>query len=129
MQHPWFVHAGASGDDDEDAAVAADMSHVVARLEAFAGMSRMKRLALAVLCHTVTDRHVTRLKVRWAGGADAVAASVLQLVLSRGQSAHTHVHVRVRLPLSTPTHLQSTALRAPPCRRPSIRWTRTATAT
>lgn len=40
------------------------MTHVVARLEAFAGMSRMKRLALVVLCHTVTDRHISRLKVR-----------------------------------------------------------------
>jgi hypothetical protein len=27
------------------------------------GMSRMKRLALVVLCHTVTDRHIMRLKV------------------------------------------------------------------
>jgi hypothetical protein len=40
------------------------MVNVVARLEAFAGMSRMKRLALVVLCHTVTDKHLTRLKVR-----------------------------------------------------------------
>lgn len=39
------------------------MTNVVARLEAFAGMSRMKRLALVVLCHTVTDRHLLRLKV------------------------------------------------------------------
>lgn len=39
------------------------MVNMVARLEAFAGMSRMKRLALVVLCHTVTDAHLTRLKV------------------------------------------------------------------
>lgn len=39
------------------------MTNVVARLEAFAGMSRMKRLALVVLCHTVTDKHLLRLKV------------------------------------------------------------------
>lgn len=46
-----------------ETAAPASMSHVVARLEAFAGMSRMKRLALAVLCHTVTDKHLARLKV------------------------------------------------------------------
>ena len=52
----------ADGSELESVAPAS-MVNVVARLEAFAGMSRMKRLALVVLCHTVTDRHMTRLKV------------------------------------------------------------------
>jgi hypothetical protein len=61
LDHPWFSHAG---EDGQNAVLPeGNMSHVVARLEAFAGMSRMKRLALSLLCHTVTDRHITRLKV------------------------------------------------------------------
>jgi hypothetical protein len=60
------AHARTTTDRGEEleAAAPASMSHVVARLEAFAGMSRMKRLALVVLCHTVTDKHLTRLRVR-----------------------------------------------------------------
>jgi calcium-dependent protein kinase len=61
LEHPWFSQAGEDGQGS--VLPEGNMSHVVARLEAFAGMSRMKRLALAVLCHTVTDRHITRLKV------------------------------------------------------------------
>jgi calcium-dependent protein kinase len=61
LEHPWFSQAGEEGQGS--LLPEGNMSHVVARLEAFAGMSRMKRLALAVLCHTVTDRHITRLKV------------------------------------------------------------------
>lgn len=66
LNHPWFHQpAEAAGDSELEGAAAAsrNMTHVVARLEAFAGMSRMKRLALVVLCHTVTDRHISRLKV------------------------------------------------------------------
>eukprot|EP00775_Hariotina_reticulata_P010807 gene10807-10963_t len=74
LKHPWFRAAVEGGADEVEGAAAAagNMSHVVARLEAFAGtscftakilsMSRMKRLALVVLCHTVTDRHIMRLK-------------------------------------------------------------------
>jgi hypothetical protein len=62
LEHPWFSQAGEDGTGS--VLPEGNMSHVVARLEAFAGMSRMKRLALSILCHTVTDRHITRLKVR-----------------------------------------------------------------
>jgi calcium-dependent protein kinase len=62
LEHPWFSQAGEDGQGS--VLPEGNMSHVVARLEAFAGMSRMKRLALSILCHTVTDRHITRLKVR-----------------------------------------------------------------
>lgn len=65
LEHSWFSQTEAAADGP--AAAAGNMSHVVARLEAFAGMSRMKRLALVVLCHTVTDRHIIRLKVRHSG--------------------------------------------------------------
>lgn len=37
---------------------------MVKRLKAFAGMSRMKRLALVVLARTLTDNDVKRLRVR-----------------------------------------------------------------
>lgn len=37
--------------------------HMVKRLRAFAGMSRMKRLALVVLARTLTDNDVKRLRV------------------------------------------------------------------
>ncbi|WIA37170.1 hypothetical protein OEZ86_014127 [Tetradesmus obliquus] len=60
LEHPWFSQAGEDG--QASLLPEGNMSHVVARLEAFAGMSRMKRLALSLLCHTVTDRHITRLK-------------------------------------------------------------------
>lgn len=63
LKHAWFEAPGAADDEEGAVAAAGNMSHVVARLEAFAGMSRMKRLALSVLCHTVTDKHVTRLRV------------------------------------------------------------------
>jgi hypothetical protein len=56
------VCPAADGSELESVAPAG-MVNVVARLEAFAGMSRMKRLALVVLCHTVTDKHMMRLKV------------------------------------------------------------------
>lgn len=39
-------------------------AHMVKRLRAFAGMSRMKRLALVVLARTLTDNDVKRLRVR-----------------------------------------------------------------
>jgi hypothetical protein len=58
------------------------MSHVVARLEAFAGMSRMKRLALVVLCHTVTSTHLMSLKV----GACVVFAACCCVLLG-GEAA------------------------------------------
>lgn len=67
LKHHWFADAAegrltlADGSELESAAPST-MVNVVARLEAFAGMSRMKRLALVVLCHTVTDKHLTRLK-------------------------------------------------------------------
>lgn len=54
--------SAADGSELETAAPGT-MVNMVARLEAFAGMSRMKRLALVVLCHTVTDKHLARLKV------------------------------------------------------------------
>ena len=38
-------------------------AHMVKRLRAFAGMSRMKRLALVVLARTLTDNDVKRLRV------------------------------------------------------------------
>lgn len=38
--------------------------NMVRRLRAFAGMSRMKRLALVVLARTLTNRDVTKLRVR-----------------------------------------------------------------
>lgn len=66
LNHPWFRLSSATADAAElegAASASGNMRHVVARLEAFAGMSRMKRLALVVLCHTVTDRHISRLKV------------------------------------------------------------------
>eukprot|EP00878_Enallax_costatus_P010384 GHUV01010837.1.p1 GENE.GHUV01010837.1~~GHUV01010837.1.p1 ORF type:complete len:453 (+),score=145.23 GHUV01010837.1:840-2198(+) len=65
LNHPWFKQPAATADESElegEASASRNMTHVVARLETFAGMSRMKRLALVVLCHTVTDRHISRLK-------------------------------------------------------------------
>ncbi|KAF8065772.1 CPK1 [Scenedesmus sp. PABB004] len=65
LAHDWFrqpEEGPGPAPADGSTTAAGGMSHVVARLEAFAGMSRMKRLALSVLCHTVTDRHITTLK-------------------------------------------------------------------
>jgi hypothetical protein len=62
--HVYVAAVCPAADGSELESVApAGMVNVVARLEAFAGMSRMKRLALVVLCHTVTDKHMMRLKV------------------------------------------------------------------
>jgi hypothetical protein len=41
-------------------------AHMVKRLRAFAGMSRMKRLALVVLARTLTDNDVKRLRELFA---------------------------------------------------------------
>ena len=49
-------------------------AHMVKRLRAFAGMSRMKRLALVVLARTLTDNDVKRLRVRGRGCGDGVRA-------------------------------------------------------
>lgn len=45
-------------------------AHMVKRLRAFAGMSKMKRLALVVLARTLTDNDVKRLRVSvvWGKG-------------------------------------------------------------
>eukprot|EP00798_Chlamydomonas_sp_ICE-L_P018948 gene18948-25518_t len=55
LQHRWFQVAAT-------APAAALGQHMVKRLRAFAGMSRMKRLALVVLARTLTDHDVKRLR-------------------------------------------------------------------
>ncbi|KAG2436595.1 hypothetical protein HYH02_011532 [Chlamydomonas schloesseri] len=55
LQHRWFQVAAT-------APAAALGAHMVKRLRAFAGMSRMKRLALVVLARTLTDNDVKRLR-------------------------------------------------------------------
>lgn len=60
MTHRWFSVAST-------APAAALGQHMVKRLRAFAGMSRMKRLALVVLARTLTDNDVKRLRVSVAG--------------------------------------------------------------
>lgn len=57
LAHRWFQVAVT-------APAAALGAHMVKRLRAFAGMSRMKRLALVVLARTLTDNDVKRLRVR-----------------------------------------------------------------
>ncbi|GAX75024.1 hypothetical protein CEUSTIGMA_g2470.t1 [Chlamydomonas eustigma] len=58
-QHRWFQVAAT-------APAAALGAHMVKRLRAFAGMSRMKRLALVVLARTLTDNDVKRLRELFA---------------------------------------------------------------
>ena len=53
---------------------------MVKRLRAFAGMSRMKRLALVVLARTLTDNDVKRLRVRTVLGGVLASAKVTQCV-------------------------------------------------
>lgn len=55
LNHRWFQVANT-------APAAALGAHMVKRLRAFAGMSRMKRLALVVLARTLTDNDVKRLR-------------------------------------------------------------------
>lgn len=55
LTHRWFQVANT-------APAAALGAHMVKRLRAFAGMSRMKRLALVVLARTLTDNDVKRLR-------------------------------------------------------------------
>lgn len=57
LQHPWFT---ASGQPSQAPSQLSE--HMVKRLRAFAGMARMKRLALVVLARSLTDRDVTRLR-------------------------------------------------------------------
>lgn len=59
MEHKWFTVAAT-------APAAALGAHMVKRLRAFAGMSRMKRLALVVLARTLTDNDVKRLRELFA---------------------------------------------------------------
>jgi len=59
LQHRWFQVAAT-------APAAALGAHMVKRLRAFAGMSRMKRLALVVLARTLTDNDVKRLRELFA---------------------------------------------------------------
>lgn len=60
LQHCWL-----NSDSGVATAPAAALgAHMVRRLRAFANMSHMKRLALVVLARTLTDRDVTRLRVR-----------------------------------------------------------------
>jgi len=59
MTHKWFQVAAT-------APAAALGAHMVKRLRAFAGMSRMKRLALVVLARTLTDNDVKRLRELFA---------------------------------------------------------------
>lgn len=66
LQHRWFQVAAT-------APAAALGAHMVKRLRAFAGMSRMKRLALVVLARTLTDNDVKRLRVR--GGRRAACGA------------------------------------------------------
>ena len=55
LQHEWFVTAVSTPETQLGA-------HMLKHLRAFAGMSRMKRLALVVLARTLTDRDVMRLR-------------------------------------------------------------------
>lgn len=59
LAHRWFQVAAT-------APAAALGAHMVKRLRAFAGMSRMKRLALVVLARTLTDNDVKRLRELFA---------------------------------------------------------------
>lgn len=59
LHHRWFQVAAT-------APAAALGAHMVKRLRAFAGMSRMKRLALVVLARTLTDNDVKRLRELFA---------------------------------------------------------------
>lgn len=59
LEHKWFQVAAT-------APAAALGAHMVKRLRAFAGMSRMKRLALVVLARTLTDNDVKRLRELFA---------------------------------------------------------------
>ncbi|KAF5836831.1 kinase-like domain-containing protein [Dunaliella salina] len=59
LQHRWFQVAAT-------APAAALGAHMVKRLRAFAGMSKMKRLALVVLARTLTDNDVKRLRELFA---------------------------------------------------------------
>ncbi|KAJ9522840.1 hypothetical protein QJQ45_023626 [Haematococcus lacustris] len=59
LTHRWFQVAAT-------APAAALGAHMVKRLRAFAGMSRMKRLALVVLARTLTDNDVKRLRELFA---------------------------------------------------------------
>jgi calcium-dependent protein kinase len=76
LQHRWFQVAAT-------APAAALGAHMVKRLRAFAGMSRMKRLALVVLARTLTDNDVKRLRVRPA----------IRSVWTRSCCQHTRCHV------------------------------------
>lgn len=80
----------AADGSELEAVCPSTMVNLVGRLEAFAGMSRMKRLALVVLCHTVTDKHLMRLKVRCqlltaASPAACMTACAAQSGLRQGQ--------------------------------------------
>ena len=66
LSHVW--HAGWHTQVAATAPAAALGAHMVKRLRAFAGMSRMKRLALVVLARTLTDNDVKRLRVRGTRG-------------------------------------------------------------
>lgn len=59
ITHKWFQVAAT-------APAAALGAHMVKRLRTFAGMSRMKRLALVVLARTLTDNDVKRLRELFA---------------------------------------------------------------
>lgn len=87
----------AADGSELEAVCPSTMVNLVGRLEAFAGMSRMKRLALVVLCHTVTDKHLMRLKVRCqlltaASPAACMTACAAQSGLRQGQRSLPCLH-------------------------------------
>lgn len=91
LSHPWLsdtppAAAGGVGAGDAQAATALGQ-HIVCRLRAFAGMSRMQRLALVCLARTMSEADVARLRALFvamdADNDGLVGASELQRALQQ----------------------------------------------
>lgn len=64
LQHPWLTMDPSARKVHNPAAAAALGEHMVRRLRGFAKMSHMKRLALVVMAESLTDKDVSKLRVR-----------------------------------------------------------------
>jgi hypothetical protein len=63
-QHPWLTMEPAARKATNPAGASALGAHMVRRLRGFAKLSHMKRLALVVMAQSLTDRDVSKLRVR-----------------------------------------------------------------
>jgi hypothetical protein len=67
LQHPWLTMEPAACKATNPAGASALGAHMVRRLRGFAKLSHMKRLALVVMAQSVTDKDVSKLRVRLNG--------------------------------------------------------------